>query len=119
MSTTRIYRCLLQSLSRYWWSSTGYRIVSAGSQLVAMLSCLLHVYIAVCSSALVAIGGVLLGIGLFLLVLSLFLCCHAYCIWYVRDAETQTVVSIKLLQLLVMNIHSSLLIVKNNNNNKN
>ena len=43
-----------------------------------MLSCLLHAYIAVCFSAVVAIGGVLLGIDLFLLVLSLFLCCYAY-----------------------------------------
>ena len=43
-----------------------------------LLSSLLHAYIAVYFSALVAIGGVLLGIGLFLLVLSLFLCCHTY-----------------------------------------
>ena len=45
-------------------------------------------------SALIAIGAVLLGVGLFLLALSLFLCCHAYCVWYVKDAETQTMVSI-------------------------
>ena len=73
MPTTRIYRCLFQCLCRYWWSSTGYRIVAAGSKLVTMMSCLLHVYVAVCFSALVAIGGVLLGIGLLLLVLSLLL----------------------------------------------
>lgn len=44
----------------------------------------------VSTSALIAIGAVLLGVGLFLLALSLFLCCHAYCVWYVKDAETQT-----------------------------
>ncbi|ESO97546.1 hypothetical protein LOTGIDRAFT_228209 [Lottia gigantea] len=42
------------------------------------------------SSGAVAAGAVFMGLGGCCLLIFLFLCLHAYCIWYVRDQETQT-----------------------------
>lgn len=63
--------------------SLGVIMIFVGAVLLAVAS--------VTSSALSVIGGILLGIGLLLLLICMCFCAHAWCVWYVRDSETQTV----------------------------
>lgn len=63
--------------------SLGVILVFVGAVLLAVSS--------VASGALAIVGGILLAIGLILLLVCMCLCTHAWCVWYVRDVETQTV----------------------------
>lgn len=63
--------------------SLGIILIFVGAVLLAVSS--------ISSEALAIIGGVLLGVGLLLLLSSIFFCCYAWCMWFVRDEETQTV----------------------------
>ncbi|XP_045172277.2 uncharacterized protein DDB_G0283357-like [Mercenaria mercenaria] len=83
VASRQFHRWLIPEKTVMGIFSLGIILVFVGAVLLAVSS--------VASGALAIIGGVLLAVGLILLLICIILCTHAWCVWHVRDVETQTI----------------------------
>ncbi|XP_060552145.1 uncharacterized protein DDB_G0283357-like [Ruditapes philippinarum] len=83
LASRQFHRWLIPEKTVMGIFSLAIILIFAGAVLLAVSS--------VASRALAIIGGVLLAVGIVLLLVCIILCAHAWCIWHVRDVETQTI----------------------------